>query len=78
MLNMLRINIENTIHAKALIEFFLLHRDVARVLICTPQYTDNGEILHMQRVKCTITTKRHNRFRIKLYFCENVNVWYIP
>ena len=37
---MLRINIENTTRAKALIEFFLSHRDVAHVLIfCIPQYT---------------------------------------
>jgi len=58
MLNMLRINIENTTRAKALIEFCLSHRDVARVSnFCTPQYTDNGEMLRVQRVKCTITTK---------------------
>jgi len=57
MLNMLRINIENTTCAKALIEFCLSHRDVARVLIFyIPKYTDNGEILHIQRVKCTLTT----------------------
>jgi len=42
MLNMLRINIENTTRAKALIEFCLSHREVVRVLIfCIPQYTDN-------------------------------------
>ena len=40
---MLRINIENTTPANALIDFCLLHRDVARVLLfCIPHYTDNG------------------------------------
>ena len=57
MLNMLRIDIENTTRTKALIEFCIIHRDVARVLsFRIPQYTDNGTNLHIQRVKCTITT----------------------
>ena len=57
MLNMLRINIENTTRTKALIEFCLSHRDVARVLIFgIPQKTDNGEILHIPRVNCAVTT----------------------
>jgi len=57
MLNMLRKNIENTTRAKALIEFCLSHGDVARVLsFCIPQYTANGKVLHIQRVKCTLTT----------------------
>jgi len=71
---MLRINIENTTRAKALIVFCLSHREVARVLIfCIPQYTDNSEILHIRR-NVQLQLKRHYLFRIKLYFCENVNV----
>jgi len=54
MLDMLKINIENTTRAKALIEFCLSHRDVAHVLIfCIPQCTDNGKSLHIQRVNFT-------------------------
>jgi len=72
---MLRMNIENTTRAKALIEFCQSHRDVARVSIfCIPQYTDMAKIFTNRELSVQLQLKHHYFFRIKLYFCENVNV----
>jgi len=60
---MLRINIENTTRTKALIEFCLSHRDVARVMIlCIPQYTDNDKFCTYRELSVQLQLKRHNLF----------------
>jgi len=57
MLNMLRVNIENRIRAKALIEFCLLHWYFAGVLNFEYHNTQiNAKYFHIHRIKCTITT----------------------
>jgi len=52
MLNMPRINIDKRVGAKSIIEFGLSHRDVAHVVF-TPQITDNGKDIHIQKGELT-------------------------
>ena len=47
-----RINIDKRVGAKSIIEFGLSHRDVAHVVF-TPQITDNGKDIHIQKGELT-------------------------